>query len=230
MLTATSGEKHSPTRGTKALLACGVGYSVSFVAINDVVAGLLYDGYSHLDQAVSELSAIDAPTRTLLAALVPLWSALLIGFGTGVLRATNRNQPLRVTGCLLVAHGMVSVHWLWFPMTAREDIVAGTTRWNDVAHVALAGWSMLLCLAEISFGAVAFGRRFRIYSLVTVVTAVVFGALTTTQATNLADGDPTPLMGLYERITIAMWLIWIAVLSVSLSLRSTASDPVARKC
>ena len=208
-------EEHATARGTKALLACGVIYSLSFVALTDLVAGRLYDGYSHLDQAVSELTAVGAPTRTLLGFLVPLWSALLVGFGIGVLRAANGNQPLRVTGGLLIAHGVISMQWLWFPMTAREDIVAGTARWNDVGHLTILGWLTLLCLLEIGFGAAALGKGFRIYSLVTVVTAVVFGVLTSTEAANIADGDPTPLMGLYERISIGAWLLWIAVLSAT---------------
>ena len=225
---ATSTEESSLSRGTKAFLTCGVVYGVSFVAAHDLLAGLLYDGYSHMDQAVSELSAMGASTRPLLAALVPVWSGLLIAFGTGVFRAASGNRPLRVTGGLLIAHGVVSMQWFWFPMTARDDIVSGATRWNDAGHLALASWSVVLCLAEIGFGAAALGTRFRMYSLVTVGTALGFGALTSTPAANLADGDPTPLMGLYERMSVGAWLLWIAVLSVIL-LRSRPEPTAARR-
>src|SRR4051794_20985937 len=187
--------KRPPGRGTKAFLMCGVAYSISFVAITDLLAALLYGGYDHLDQTISELSAKGAPTRPLLAALGLIWSGLLIAFGIGVLRVANDNRPLRVTGGLLIAHGIVSVQWFWFPMTARDDIIAGSTRWNDAGHVALIAWSGLFALAEIGCGAAAFKRRFRVYSIVTVVTALVFGALTSTQVANLVDGESTPLMG-----------------------------------
>ena len=200
-------------------------YSLSFVAAGDLITGLLYDGYSHKDQAISELSAMGAPTRPFFAVLVPIWSALLIAFGIGVRRTANANRPLRVSGGLLIAHGIVSVHWFWFPMTAREDMVFGAARWNDIGHLALAGWSVLFSLAEIAFGAVAFGKRLRVYSLVTVVIAVVFGALTGTQAANFADGDPTPLMGLYERVCVGAWLLWIAALSMVL-LRNRGKAPI----
>ena len=195
---------------------CGVAYSLSFVGVSDLLAGLLYGGYDHLDQTISELSATGASTRPLLTALGPIWSGLLIAFGIGVLRAANGNRPLRVTGGLLIAHGVVSVQWFWFPMTARDDIISGSTRWNDTGHLALVAWSGLLALAEIGCGAAAFKWPFRVYSIVTVVTALVFGALTSTQAANLFEGESTPLMGVYERVSVGAWLQWIAVLSVIL--------------
>ena len=209
-------DKRSLGRGTKALLMCGVAYSLSFVGFSDLLAGLLYGGYDHLDQTISELSATGASTRPLLTALGPIWSGLLIAFGIGVLRAANGNRPLRVTGGLLIAHGVVSVQWFWFPMTARDDIISGSTRWNDTGHLALVAWSGLFALAEIGCGAAAFKWPFRVYSIVTVVTALVFGALTSTQAANLSEGESTPLMGVYERVSVGAWLQWIAVLSVIL--------------
>jgi len=208
--------KRSLGRGTKALLMCGVAYSVSFVVVSDLLAALLYEGYDHLDQTISELSARGASTRPLLAAWGPIWSGLLIAFGIGVLRAAGSSRPLRVTGGLLIAHGVVSLQWFWFPMTARHDIASGSMRWNDAGHLALITWSGLFALAEIACGAAAFKSRFRVYSIVTVVIAVVFGALTSTQAANLVDGESTPLMGLHERVSVGAWLLWVAVLSVML--------------
>ena len=58
----------------KALLLCGVLSSVLYVAINVYVAAQA-DGYSSFSQTVSELSAIDAPTR-------PLWTRLMAPTGS----------------------------------------------------------------------------------------------------------------------------------------------------
>ena len=63
----------------------------------------------------------------------------------------------------------------------------------------------------------AFGWRFRLYATVSMLTVVVFGALTGVAATHLAAGEPTPWMGLFERISIAPWLLWMAVLHLVLS-------------
>jgi hypothetical protein len=53
----------------KVPLACGILSSLLYVAMN-IIAAMLYEGYSSTSQTVSELSAIGAPTR-------PLW--LLLG-------------------------------------------------------------------------------------------------------------------------------------------------------
>ena len=55
----------------RALLACGVGYSLLYVVQNDVVAASRYEGYSRMSQAISELSAKGAPTRRFLSAMLP---------------------------------------------------------------------------------------------------------------------------------------------------------------
>jgi hypothetical protein len=221
--------KRPPSRGTKTLLMCGVGYSVSFVALSDVLAGSLDPGYDRLDQTISELAATGASTRPLLAAMGLIWSGLLVAFGIGVMRAAHGNRPLSVTGGLLIAHGVVSVQWFWFPMTSRDDIVSGAVRWNDAGHLALVAWSGLFALAEIGCGAAAFGRRFRVSSLVTVLTALIFGALTSTQAANLVEGRSTPLMGAYERVSVGAWLLWIAVLSVILLHGRDDSPPLGHR-
>jgi hypothetical protein len=53
------------------LLICGILSSLLYVG-TDILAGTLWEGYSFTSQAVSELSAIGAPTRPL---VVPLYLA-----------------------------------------------------------------------------------------------------------------------------------------------------------
>ena len=62
-------------------LACGVAYSLSYVIANDVVAASRYDGYNRVDQAISELSAKGASPKPSLVAMLPVWTALMIGSG-----------------------------------------------------------------------------------------------------------------------------------------------------
>jgi len=52
----------SSVRMRRALLACG-GISAFVYVAADAVAALSWEGYSYLDQTVSELFAIGAPTR-----------------------------------------------------------------------------------------------------------------------------------------------------------------------
>jgi len=80
----------------------------------------------------------------------------------------------------------------------------------------LTGVLVLLLLLAIGFGAFALGRRFRVYSFGTLLTLVVFGALTARYAARLAAGQPTPGLGILERINIYASLLWVAVLATAL--------------
>ena len=53
---------------------------------------------------------------------------------------------------------------------------------------------------------------------------VAFGTLTGMVAGRLPLAWPTPWMGLFERISIAPWLLWMVVLAVALA-RSRAGGP-----
>jgi Protein of unknown function (DUF998) len=203
--------------GTRLLLACGVVYGVSYVIANDVIAAAWHGEYGRLDQAVSELSAKGAESRPFLAAMVAVWALAMIAFGVGVWRSARGNRHLRITGVLLAAFGVSSLLWLPFPMTARADIVEGAVvAGDDLGHIVMAGVTVALILAQIGFGAVALGTRFRLYSLASAIIVLLFGAVTGTQSPNIANGEPTPWMGLYERVSIGAWLLWMAVLAVVL--------------
>jgi Protein of unknown function (DUF998) len=49
----------------KVLLMAGIA-AVGLYVMGDLLAGLLYDGYSFTDQAISELSAFGSPVRPLM--------------------------------------------------------------------------------------------------------------------------------------------------------------------
>ena len=82
--------------------------------------------------------------------------------------------------------------------------------------VLLGGVSVLLMFLAIGFGATAFGRHFRLYSIVSVVILLAFGALTFVEAPRLQANLPTPWIGLWERINISVFLLWVVTLAAVL--------------
>jgi hypothetical protein len=218
----------------RVLLGCGILYAASYVIANDVVAAAGYHGYRRWDQAVSELSAKGADPRPFLVAMLPVWTALMVAFGVGVWRSARDRRALEVTGGLMVAHGIVAIGWLWFPMTARADMMVNGTGSNDTGHLVMTGLTGLFVVAELVSAAVAFGLWFRLYSMITIVVIIGCGVLTSALSPNLQDGTPTPWMGLYERISIGAWLVWMTVLAVILlnelrhepSLGATPAEPL----
>ena len=87
---------------------------------------------------------------------------------------------------------------------------------SDTMHLIIAVTTILLMSAAILAGRNAFGPGFRRYSVRTVVVMLFFFALTMRDVPNVAANLPTPFMGVNERISMAAWLLWIAVLSVKL--------------
>ena len=65
VLVKTSAGAQSRTTVINSLLICGIAVAVVQIA-GDMLASAFYPGYSYVDQSVSELSAIGAPTRSFL--------------------------------------------------------------------------------------------------------------------------------------------------------------------
>jgi hypothetical protein len=71
-------------------------------------------------------------------------------------------------------------------------------------------------LFAMAAAAVALGARFRLYSIASLVILGVFGALTFLDAPGIAANLPTPWIGVWERINIGVFLLWIVVLAITL--------------
>ena len=209
-----------------ALLLCGIASSLLYVAITVYVASQ-WQSYSSLSQTISELSAIGAPTRSLWVWLVSPYTLLVTGFGCGVRMSERSNRVLGIVGGLLAVYGALGFIWPFVPMHLRETLAAGGGTWSDTMHIVLATVTVLLMLVAITAGAIAFGTAFRVYSIVTLLILGAFGVLTFLDAPRLAANLPTPFAGLWERIDIGVFLLWVIVLAMiclrrqSLSSRAT---------
>jgi hypothetical protein len=195
------------------LLGFGIASSVLYVVIN-VVAAMRYPGYDSVSQTVSELSAIGAPTRDLWVPAAMAYEILVIAFGMGVWMSADGRRPLQAVAGLLVAYG--TFNFWWPPMHQREVIAAGGGSVTDQLHLVWAGVAVLFMFLFIAFGAAAFGKPFRLYSVGTILVLLFFGALTLPSTGAIATGQPTPWVGIWERVNIFMYLQWIAVLAIVL--------------
>jgi len=198
-------------RLTSALLACGLLSSLLYVAA-DIFGALRYPGYNYASQAISEMSAIGAPTAELLAPFYASYSVLFALFGAGVWLAAGRDRALRASAAFIIAVAALGIGWAIFPMNAR-----GAERTlTDTMHLAMGAASTILLIGATFSGAAAFWRTFRLYSTMTVVVMLGFGYLMSLDVPRVAAGQPTPYLGITERITMAAWLMWMAMFSVAL--------------
>lgn len=206
------------------LLACGWSSSLLYV-VTDIVGALSYPGYDYTGQAISEMSAIGAPTADLLAPFTTLYSILFALFGAGVWIAAGCRQALRWSGGCMVALAALGIGWALSPMHARGH----ETTLTDTMHLVLSAASVSLLVAIILSGAVAFGSKFRLFSASTVIAMLLFGYLTTLDVPRVAAGLPTPWLGLNERLSFVAWLLWMAVLSIKLLRSPPKPDDVRPK-
>ena len=207
-----SGVQHHET-WRKLSLVSGIAFSLLFAAMIWLIR---YEGYSVISQVPSELTAIGAPTRELWARLGWIDTLLEIAFGLGLWTSAGGNRTLRIVGGLFLAHASLSLLWPFAAMHQREVLAAGGKTWSDSLHVVLAGVTVFIMFLAIGVGAAAFGKRFRLYSIATIVVLLIFGGLTFLEAPRLQANLPTPWIGLWERINISVFLLWVVMLSALL--------------
>jgi hypothetical protein len=173
---------------------------------------------------VSELSAIGAPTRPVWVLAAAFYTILVTAFGWGVWTSAGGSVALRRAGALIMAYGSLGLVWPFFPMHSREALAAGGGTLTDTMHIVWSVVTVLLMLLSIAFAGAAFGRRFRVYSIASLILLVAFGTLTFLDSPGVAAGLETPWIGVWERLDIAVFLIWIVVLAAGL-LRTPAIAP-----
>jgi hypothetical protein len=216
--------RNDTTMMRKALLICGILSSLWYVAIN-IFVPIMYDGYSIASLTVSELSAINAPTRILWVLLCLLYPLLFAAFGWGVLQSTGGSRVLRIVGSLIIIYCIMNFYWP--PMHQREVIGAGGGTLTDTLHITWAMITLIFMMLLMGFGAAALGKSFRIFTIVTFVVFIVFGVLIGVESPGIQANLPTPHIGIWERINIGAFMLWVIVFAIVLIRRKNAPDLVA---
>jgi hypothetical protein len=193
-------------------LSCGILAGILYVAMT-LFVGMFWDGYRTADQTISELSAIGAPTRPLWMALITVYAALMMAFGWTVWRSAP-NRALRIVGALLFAQTVFGIFWP--PMHQRTVLAAGGGTTTDTLHIVWTIVTSVCFLVALGFGATARGKRFRVYSLVTMAIVFASGAWTGTYAPAMQANMPTPWVGAWERINTNVFMLWVVVVAAML--------------
>ena len=219
---------HQFQTGLNMMLLCGIISSVYYIVIN-IITPTHYPGYQIDAQTVSELSAIGAPSRKIWVLLCSFYSFLIIVFGMGIYVITEGNKRMKLIGALMFFYGVSG--FFWPPMHQREVIAAGNATITDTLHLVFAGLTVVLMMTMIGLGVFSLGKKFRMYSILSIVALIIFGTLTGIDSKNISTGQPTPMIGIWERINISIFMIWVSVLSVDLlrSKKAVEASQYARR-
>jgi hypothetical protein len=201
------------------LLTCGILSSLLYVVMN-IAASLLYEGYDVTSQTISELSAIGAPTRGFWVPLGHVYTMLVTAFGAGLMLSSGVHRSLYIAGILICVYGLLGIGWAFAPMHQRHVLAAGGGNLSDTMHIALSVITVILMIASLIIVMNAFGKRFRAYSVLTIVLMVGLGIWTGIDGGKLNKDLPTPGLGIVERILLFLFLLWIVVVAVKV-LRSS---------
>jgi hypothetical protein len=194
----------------KVLLVGGLLSSLLYVIGIDVIAALWYPQYhNYSDQMVSELIAAGAPTRPLIVWLFIPYNVLVFALAFGVWMSAGGKRATRLTAAALAGYGALSTAGL---LLFEMDVRGTADSPRNTLHIAATIVMSIFIVATMASGAFAHERRFRLYSLATIATVVVFGAWAGVLARPMPG--PTPWLGLVERVNIYATMLWLAALAV----------------
>jgi len=203
---ATNADKKS----RKVLFICGI-FSSLLYPLTDLIAGNLYKGYNFNEQAVSELFAIGAPTSRFVVTLFTMSSILLLAFALGVWLFSEGNRILRALSMMIFGNAVNSlILWNFFPMHLRGEKPSFT----DTMHGILAVNPFVLI--TIVLGAVYFKNWFRYYSIGTILLLLTTAILSFSSISLVVTNQPTPGLGITERVAQYAHQFWHVVLAVIL--------------
>jgi membrane protease YdiL (CAAX protease family) len=119
----------------EAPLVCGIVAALLYVPAT-ILGAMRYAGYSSTSYSVSELFAIDAPSKSLVDPLLVAYSVLWIAFGVGVWLSAGRTRALRIAAAGLIGKEVEGVVvQLFFPMHQRGVAVTSNDPVGTYHHL-----------------------------------------------------------------------------------------------
>lgn len=184
-----------------------------------ILGGVLTPDYSHVNQAISELTATGAIRRSQLEPGFAIYNVLVVVFALGLFMRTRRWGRMFRWGSVVVGlTGFLGLISWPFPM----DAVGAPATPAGIAHLVTAGLLSIGTMAAMLLLGLGWRRRpeGKVRSLLTLLAlAAVFvsGLLAA-----IAAAQGWPAMGFYERITIGIFLAWMFLTALDLWLQQSS--------
>lgn len=183
------------------------------------IGGALRNDYSSITNTISELTLVNAPNKLLLDVLFSFYNISLLIFAIGAYldSSIDDSKKYRVASIFLALIGLLGLSMYFFPQDPRgaASTITGTL------HIILAGIISPLTIIAIFLMGLSFRKYselklFAIYSYISGVIVLVSGG---TAAVSVANNSIYG--GLFERITIFTFMVWVLILSYIILKRKT---------
>jgi hypothetical protein len=189
----------------------------------DVAGSLRYEGYSYRDYTFSELLAYGAPTRTSMLALLALpYGVLVAAFAAGVWRSAGRKRAGRIAAAMLAGYAVMGVVT---PSFFAAGLRGSEATLRTDLHGPMTGVQSLFLMVGMGFAAALFGRHFRWHTIGTIVALLVFGGIVGIYMPRVIADEPTPWLGVIQRVNIYGTMLWLAALAIGLLRAGGATAP-----
>ncbi len=185
---------------------CGMMSPIIFIVMI-ILGGALRSDYSHISDTMSELFSPGSPNQLLLMSMHNISAILTILFGVGVLKFIKKYSKIEIVGIgaawMIILMGVINISTAsFFP----QDAWGSPATLSGEIHKVLVGILVLLSILSTLLIGVFLKKvnilpSFMWYTFMTVGLILITGVFA---ATKLG----TPIMGLTERITAFICLLW----------------------
>lgn len=189
--------------------------AVILYLVHIVVGGLLWNGYSHLQQPISDLTSTGAPNREMLQLIAYLYGvfALLFAISFTIFESKKRQKLVFIGGVFFVMMHVISISYGFF----SQDLPGSNTTFAGTMHLIVTALIVpftILTPVLIGFGFFKeqYWKSFGKYSIQTGILIFIFGGITAVFFIN-----KHPYFGIVERLNIGVLQMWTFCLSFKLS-------------
>ena len=176
-----------------------------------IIGGALRSDYSFLYNTISELTLANAPNLVLMSILFGIYnfSILIFGIGAFLDNEVDNSRKYKAAALMLSIIGFLGLLLLFFPQDPRNASVT----FQGTIHIVIAGITSLFTLISvlligINFRKVKEMKLFSAYSFFSFALILVSGG-----AAAVSVGINSAYGGLFERITIFVFMIWVIIFS-----------------
>jgi len=186
----------------------GLGAPSAYLA-TVLVGGALTPGYSHLTQPVSALFQGSAPLAAPVSAAFVIYNLLLMAFAIGLFRT------LPGPATMILLNGAIGLVIELFPM----DAPGAAMSFAGAIHIGLAAALVLTCTLAMGWAALEYRARHPhlFWSTLTLLAIMLVAGGIAAQAAVIGWS----WLGLFQRLTIAAYLVWVALLALTFERRAT---------
>ena len=174
------------------------------------LGGAIRHDYSTIYNSISELSMANAPNKLLMDVLFGIYNLFLLVFGVGAYLDSSINSKKYNAATIMLANiGILGLVVLVF----TQDPRGAPATFYGTLHIILSGITAALTIISIILVGISFKNYvgMKLFSGYSYITAVLIFLSGGASAASFANSGP--YSGLFERITIYLFMIWVITLS-----------------